>query len=262
MRTLWLHAPLCALFWSALARGQAPPPPPPPLPAPAPLPSVPPPASVDETGVRAPDTAEPPPIDQGPDRLPSLEEVEAPPKPAANTRPARAHVPRPRLPIRADRRLALTGELGWNGLAGFGAIVSYHANPHLTFDLGVGLAIVGGKLGLRARYNFLEGNVTPFLGAGFIGATGFDAPTRDLGSDDSELNLELKPSAFLQTVAGIDWTRDTGFTFITAIGYATMLTRDNLVIITGEPTEDEKKGLDIAFRSGIVISIALGYSFR
>jgi hypothetical protein len=41
-----------------------------------------------------------------------------------------------------------------------------------------------------------------------------------------------------------------------------MLTRDNIVIITGEPTEDEKKGLDVAFRSGVVISVALGYSFR
>ena len=268
MRTLWLQAPLCALLWTAFARGQAPPPPPPPLPAPpeplppAPLPPVP--VSGGVTDVRPPDTAEPPPVDQGPDTLPSLEEVEEvqpPPRPAA-ARAGRAAARRPRPPIRADRRIALTGELGWNGLAGFGAIVSYHANPHLTFDLGVGLAIVGGKLGLRARYNLLEGGVTPFLGVGFIGATGFDAPTRDLGSDDSELNIELKPSAFLQTVVGIDWTRDNGFTLISALGYATMLTRDNIVIVTGEPTEDEKKGLDIAFRSGIVISIAIGYSFR
>lgn len=273
MRAIWLHAPLCALFWSALARGQAPPLPPPlpapPPPAPPASPPAPPaspaqlpPASADGTGVRFPDTGEPPPIDQGPDTLPSLEEVEAPAKPAAAARPARAAVPRPRPPVRADRRLALTGELGWNGLAGFGAIVSYHADPHLTFDLGVGLAAVGGKLGLRARYNFLKGAVTPFLGLGFMGATGFDAPTRDLGSDDSELNIELKPSAFLQTVAGIDWTRDGGFTLVSAIGNATMLTRDNIVIITGEPTEEERKGLDIVFRSGIVISIALGYSFR
>jgi hypothetical protein len=197
--------------------------------------------------------------------LPSLdEEPAAAPKPPAKKRPKSPSAVKPALPIRADRRLALLGELGWNGLAGFGAIVSLHASPHVSFDLGAGLAAVGGKLGLRTRYNFSEKRVTPFIGVGIMGATGFEAPTRDLAAndDDSELNIELKPSAFLQTVVGIDWTAKDGFTLLGALGYAFMLTPDNVVIITGEPTEDEKRGLDIAFRSGIVISIAIGYSFR
>jgi hypothetical protein len=272
MRAFLRHAPLCALFWSALARGQTPPEPPSPAPVPAPPPVPPappgPPVSGAGTPVRQPDsTIAPaaPPLDQGPDTLPSLdEEPAAAPKPPAKKRAKPASAKKPPLPIRADRRLALLGELGWNGLAGFGAIVSLHANPHVTFDLGAGLAAVGGKLGLRTRYNFSEKRVTPFVGVGIMGATGFEAPTRDLAAndDDSELNIELKPSAFLQTVAGIDWTARDGFTLIAALGYAFMLTPDNVVIITGVPTEDEKRGLDIAFRSGIVISIAMGYSFR
>jgi hypothetical protein len=197
--------------------------------------------------------------------LPSLEE-EAEPRPQA-TRPrkaSRAAADRPLTAIRRERRLALTGEIGWNGLAGFGAVVSYHVHPQLSFDLGVGLALVGGKVGLRTRYNLLDGAVTPFVGAGFMGATGFDAPTRDIGGEDdnTDLNIELKPSAFLQAVAGIDWTRRDGFTLVGALGYAWLLTADNVVIVTGEPTPDEKQGLDIAFRSSIVISIAIGYSFR
>ena len=265
MRAFLRHAPLCALFWSALARGQAPPPLPPAPPSPVPLA---PPVPGEGTPVRQPDTAAPPvapPLDLGPDTLPSLDDepVAAPPPPAKKrAKPPSAR--KPALPIRADRRLALLGELGWNGLAGFGAIVSLHANPHVSFDLGAGLAAVGGKLGLRTRYNFSEKRVTPFVGVGIMGATGFEAPTRDLAAndDDSELNIELKPSAFLQTVAGIDWTARDGFTLIATLGYAFMLTPDNVVIITGEPTEDEKRGLDIAFRSGIVVSIAMGYSFR
>jgi hypothetical protein len=269
MRAILRHAPLWALFWSALARGQAPPPPV--SPAPLPAPPLPPPAPVSGEGtpVRQPDTGglpAVPPLDQGPDTLPSLDEEPAvAPKPAARkkrVKPPPAN--KPALPIRAQRRLVLVGELGWNGLAGFGAIVSLHANPHLTFDLGAGLAIVGGKLGLRTRYNFSERRVTPFIGVGIMGATGFEAPSRDLAAndDDSELNIELKPSAFLQTVVGIDWTARDGFTLIGTLGYAFMLTPDNVVIVTGEPTEDEKRGLDIAFRSGVVISIAIGYSFR
>jgi hypothetical protein len=233
MSTFWRCARLGAVFWCSLARGQAPP--------------------------------SPAPIDQGPDTLPSLdEEAElALPSPA----PRRAHLPRvdrPALFVRVDRRLALMGEVGWNGLAGFGGIVAYHVHPQLTFELGVGLALVGGKVGLRARYNFLDGAVTPFVGAGFMGATGFSAPTRGIAADDdnTELNIELKPSAFSQTVAGIDWTRRDGFTLVTALGYAWLLTADNVVIVTGVPTKDERQGLGIAFRSSIVVSIAVGYSFR
>lgn len=286
MSKLGRLAPICAVFWSALAGAQAPPAPLPaptrrqpvlaPLPSPrqpappAPPPPIPPaplerPVSGGVTGVPAPDTsgALPTPHDQGPDTLPSIDEATDPPQPPPLRVVRRAAVERPLPPVRADRRLALLGELGWNGLAGVGAIVSYHAHPQLTFDLGVGLAAVGGKLGLRTRFNFLDGPVTPFLGLGFMGATGFDAPTRDLAqNDDSDLNIELRPSAFLQAVAGIDWTSRSGFTLVGALGYAWLLTGDNVVIVTGEPNEDEQQGLDIVFGSSIVISIAIGYSFR
>jgi len=272
--TMLRRAPLWAVLWSAWARAQAAPPPaplsppaPPPAPAqpPAPPPAPLPPASASETSVREPDTGgvpAPAPVDQGPDTLPSLDE-EAPPPPVAAPPLVSAAALRPPPPVRALRRIALLGELGWNGLAGFGAIVTYHAHPHLSFDLGAGLAAVGGKLGLRARYNVSTKSVTPFLGMGIMGATGFDAPTRDIGDDDnSELNIELRPSAFLQAVAGIDWTSPGGFTLIGGVGYAWLITGDNVVILTGEPTEEEKQGLDALFRSGVVISIAIGYSFR
>lgn len=268
MKTMLRRAPLWAVLWSASARAQ--PAPPPPLPPPAPLPPPPappaPPPSGGVTTVREPDTAgaaAAPPVDQGPDTLPSLDE-EAPPAPApiAGPSPAAATPLRPPPPIRAQRRIALLGELGWNGLAGFGAIVTYHLHPHVSFDLGAGLAAVGGKLGLRARYNISKKSVTPFLGMGIMGATGFDAPTRDIGSDDSEINIELKPAAFLQAVAGIDWTSPSGFTLIGAAGYAWLVTGDNVVILTGEPTKEEEEALDAVFRSGVVISVAIGYTFR
>jgi hypothetical protein len=268
MKTMLRRAPLWAVLWSASVRAQ--PAPPPPLPPPAPLPPLPPPApppppSGGVTGVREPDTASAPPapVDQGPDTLPSLDE-EVPPAPAPVVAPpvAAAAPLRPPPPIRAQRRIALLGELGWNGLAGFGAIVTYHAHPHVSFDLGAGLAAVGGKLGLRARYNISKKPVTPFLGMGIMGATGFDAPTRDIGSDDSEINIELKPAAFLQAVAGIDWTSPSGFTLIGAAGYAWLVTGDNVVILTGEPTPEEEEALDAVFRSGVVISVAIGYTFR
>jgi hypothetical protein len=268
MKRLLRSAPLAALLWSAGAVAQQSVPPAPAPPAPASPPSAP---SAGATDVREPDApgaAAPAPADQGPDTLPSLDEeplpsLDQPPPSSAAPVVAPAAV-RPPPPVRAERRLALLGEIGWNGLAGFGAIVSYHVNPHVTFDLGAGLALVGGKLGLRARYNVSEGPVTPFIGAGVLGATGFDAPTSEIGAEDdnSELNIELRPAAFLQTVGGIDWTSRSGFTLVGSVGYAWLVSGDNVVILTGEPTPEEKRALDIVFRSGVVISLALGYSFR
>jgi hypothetical protein len=168
-------------------------------------------------------------------------------------------------PVRAERRLALLGELSWNGLAGFGPILTFHAYPQLSIDLGAGLAFVGWKLGVRTRYNFLISEVTPFIGAGFMVASGFDAPSQDIsGSDDNnrELNIKLRPSAFFQGTVGLDYTDSDGFTFLGALGYAALISHDNVEIVTGTPTADEERALKALFKSGIVIQIGIGYSFR
>lgn len=255
-------APATALLWSTWAEAI-------PGASGAPTPEAPlvnPDAPTPAPAEPAPAPAEPAPANQGPDTLPALEEaLEPPPRTAAPAVPEpRPPVPRRPLPVRAERRLALLGELGWNGLAGFGPNVTFHAHPHVSFDLGAGLALVGGKVGLRARYNLLESEATPFLGVAGLVASGFDSATRDPAGDgdNPELNVKVLPSAFLQAVVGIDWTSRSGFTLISALGYAWLLSRDNVEIITGVPTEEERKALDIVFGSSAVVSMAIGYSFR
>jgi len=165
--------------------------------------------------------------------------------------------------VRAERRIALLGELGWNGLAGFGPVLTFHVLPEWSLDLGAGLALVGWKVGLRTRYNFLRSNVTPFIGAGVLGASGFDTPSQNMfGSNQNEVNVKIHASAFLQTVAGVDWTSPDGFTLVGALGYAFLLSGDNVEVITGEPSAEQERALDAFFRSSIVLSLALGYSFR
>jgi hypothetical protein len=233
---------------------------PPTPPAPAAPPAAVSPAPV-SPAAPAPAPSAPAPLDQGPDTLPPLDppEVVELSKPQAVTvvavGPARAP-----LPVRAERRLALLGELSWNGIAGFGPNLTFHAFPHVSFDLGAGLALVGWKLGLRTRYNFLKSEVTPFVGVGILAASGFDAPSSS--SDNAELNIKLHPSAFTQATIGLDYTASGGFTFLGALGYAWLVSHDNVEIVTGVPTEEEKQALDIVFRSGVVVSIAIGYSFR
>lgn len=255
MRTLWRWAPATALLWSAAARAataQI-------EPATAPPPDPAPPVRLDSTPV------EPAPDDLGPDTLPSLEEppsLTPPPTPPPVTAPPATE--RRMLPVRAERRLALLGELGWNSLSGVGPSVTFHAHPHVSFDLGAGLGLVGAKIGLRARVNVLKNEVTPFFGAGAIAASGFEAPDSNFASDmeNRELNIKVLPCAFFQAVAGVDWTSRDGFTLVGVLGYAWLLGDDNVEIITGEPTAEERQGFDVAFGSSIVISIAIGYSFR
>jgi hypothetical protein len=246
-----------SLLHLSSARAQTPPTPPAAPAAAAPSPPVAPPT--------APAPTAPAPLDQGPDTLPPLDppEVVELSKPqgvaVVAVGPARAPVP-----VRAERRLAVLGELSWNGIAGFGPNLTFHAFPHLSFDLGAGLALVGWKLGLRTRYNFLKSEVTPFVGVGILAASGFDAPSQDISSsdDNAELNIKLHPSVFTQATIGLDYTASGGFTFLGALGYAWLVTHDNVEIVTGVPTEEEKRALDFVFRSGGVVSIAIGYSFR
>ena len=261
--TLLCAAPLLSVV---PARAQQPPPPPPAAPPSPPSPPAPPAPGSPSPAAAEPAATAPAPADQGPDTLPPLETpsgvvpVAQPPTvtvvAVGQTRAAQ--------PVRAERRLALLGELSWNGLAGFGPILTFHAFPQLSVDLGAGLAFVGWKLGVRSRYNFLTSEVTPFVGAGFLVASGFDAPSQDISADDDnrELNIKLRPSAFFQGTVGLDYTDSDGFTFVGALGYAVLLSHDNVEIVTGTPTADEQRALDALFKSGIVISIGIGYSFR
>jgi hypothetical protein len=214
-----------------------------------------------------------------PESLPTLDDSapgaapEAPPVPVTTT-PIVIQVPpappdsRPELPIRARRRLALLGEVGWNGIAGFGPTLAFHLDPHFTFDLGAGLSLLGWKVGLRGRYNMLTGPVTPFLGVGVMGTAGLgDSPipindNNDNGTQTDTVNIRVLPSAFLQTVGGVDWTSKSGFTLLGTVGYAWLLSHDPVQVTSGTPTADERRAFDIAFRSNVVATVAIGYSFR
>ncbi|MGC4087591.1 MAG: hypothetical protein QM756_06800 [Polyangiaceae bacterium] len=177
---------------------------------------------------------------------------------------------RPPGPIRALRRLALTGELGWNGLAGFGPVLTYHVVPQFSLELGGGLSFTGLKAGLRGRYNLLTGPVTPFIGAGVLGTSGLgvvsgdfsDKKASDSGtSGGDQITIRVRPSTFVQAVGGVDWTSPGGFTLVGAIGWS-QLFRRNLDILAGSPTNEDRLGLDIAFGSGPVFTVATGYTFK
>jgi hypothetical protein len=178
---------------------------------------------------------------------------------------------RPPLPIRARRRLAFLGEAGWNGLAGFGVILTYNVVPNFALDLGAGGSLLGWKAGVRGRYNFLETPLTPFVGLGFNATSGLGRFTDDnnnSGDDSSITNVrnpvtvEVKDSYFIQTVAGLDYTHRRGFTMQWCLGYARLLNKDNVRIIAGNPRPEQNAAYNVLWKSGLVLSGAWGYAFE
>jgi len=260
-----LLASLCCA--GSLVAGHAKAQPTPPAPAPAVLPAPAAPAEATAPAPESPDTLETPYSDTPP------APPQQPPPPAAKAHKIELAVPpkpdiRPELPIRARRKLALLGEIGWNGLAGFGPILTYHAHPHFSVDVGAGFSLLGGKLGVRGRYNFLKNAFTPFVAVGYNYGSGFGQFATDPASDPNgdpkrePVTIDHGPSHLIQTVVGVDFLHRRGFTMLGTLGWAWLLNQDNYRVLAGKLTEEEEQGFNIAFKGGLVLGVAVGYAFE
>jgi hypothetical protein len=235
------------------AEGAAPPPAPAPTPAPAATPAPPaaPPAAA-APAAAAPAAAAEPPLAAPPPAAP-------PPPPPATEPPPPPKQPDDNRPIRAQRRFAIGGELGWNGLAGLGANFSFHPIPQLALDTGLGLSLAGLKVGLRGRYNILESEWTPVLGAGLTYALGSGGQAIETQSGNDKVKLEVLGSPYLQLVGGVNYTGSEGFVFMATAGYAVLLNENNTRYESGSTKafDDVTALVD----GGVVVSVAFGYAF-
>jgi hypothetical protein len=164
------------------------------------------------------------------------------------------------LNLRDRWKFAIGGEFGWNSLAGLGVNFTYHPIPYLALEAGAGLGLIGVKGGARLRVNFFTSAWTPFVGAGYIFAPGTgddEAPEADLG-DGEKVTYKVRPSSFIQAVAGMNYTGPNHLVFTLAGGYAFLL-RENLVYVEGSKAALEK--IEFLLHGGVVVSAALGYAF-
>lgn len=160
-------------------------------------------------------------------------------------------------PIRARRRWAIAGELGWNSLAGLGADLSFHPSPYFALDAGLGLGLAGLKTGLRARANLLRSAWTPVVGLGILyegGATG----ARAYKTRGESAMVKITGSPYAQLVGGLNYTGSDGFTFMATCGYAVLL-KDNAKYVSGSRTTYDDVRRLVA--GGPVVAAAFGYAF-
>lgn len=165
------------------------------------------------------------------------------------------------LPVRLTHQLGVSGSMGWNGLVGMGATFQYYISPHFGLDGGAGFALSGYKFGGRLRYLFLESNVSPLIGVGYIYSTGLTDIYYEVEQDNgTSFIYEVIPSSFIQIVGGVDIVVNNGFFVIATMGYA-IQTNDNINILAGYPTEDSERAMRMLYGSGFVMEFGIGYIF-
>lgn len=157
------------------------------------------------------------------------------------------------------RPLFIGGELGWNGLAGFGVNFSYHPIPYLAVDTGLGLSVAGWRVGARLRANLLTGEWTPFLGAGVTYSAGSAGQEIELESRGEKTKLEVFGSPYLQLAGGVNYTSASGFVFMATTGYAILLRERNTKYVSG--STDAYDDLEPLYEGGLILSVAFGYAF-
>jgi hypothetical protein len=161
-------------------------------------------------------------------------------------------------PIRVRRPLFIGGELGWNGLAGFGANFSYHPIPYVALDTGLGIALTGIRLGARGRVNFLTGDWTPFVA---VGGT-YSPPSEEaieVQVQGETVKLDVLQSGYVHLGAGVNYTGSEGFVFMATTG-AALRVASNTRYVSGD-YELYKSDVRPLYRGGMIVSLAFGYAF-
>jgi hypothetical protein len=139
-----------------------------------------------------------------------------------------------------------------------GVNFSYHPIPYLAMDAGLGLALTGLRLGVRARANFLTGEWTPFLGGGFTYSGGTNGQSFEVQSMGDKAQIELLPSEYVQIAGGVNYTGREGFVFMATTGYAILLQKNTRFASGDVGVYNDVKSL---YKGGLVLSVAFGYAF-
>lgn len=144
-------------------------------------------------------------------------------------------------------------------MAGLGGIFSYHFVPMFAVDAGAGLSLTGLRIGARARVNFLTGEWTPFLAAGFSYAAGSGDQDLDGEARGEKFKYRVSGSPFAQLAGGVNYTGREGFVFAATGGYSRLLKKENAQYVSG--SVDGFKDVQALVKGGVLVAVAFGYAF-
>lgn len=128
-------------------------------------------------------------------------------------------------------------------------------------DAGLGIAVTQLRLGLRARYNILRGEWTPFIGGGATYAPGTNGKSIEAQSNGEKADIEVFDAICAQAVAGLNYTGPEGFVFMATTGYSFLLNGPTTRRISGPETAEAYDNIKRWYRGGFIVSVAGGYAF-
>jgi hypothetical protein len=174
---------------------------------------------------------------------------------------------------RENRKNGIMIETPWNGLVGLGLLYTIRPVWPLAIEGGIGLSSMGLKYGIRGRFCFINKNLTPFFGMGYMQASGGDNVKTTVNY--TTVTYDLKPISFVQITGGMDIVTSFGLTFLLATGWAAPLNDGLRNVKYGGVSEayyiesygnagdvsSFKSATDLLYRGGLVLSFGIGFSF-
>jgi len=163
-------------------------------------------------------------------------------------------------PVRSVQRFMVGGNLGWNSLTGLGVVATGHITPMIGVDLGVGMSGMGIKAGGRVRGTLSESRTPPYVAAGAFDTSGSMGGPVENVEDGNAISFELLPSTFGMFVVGVDHTAASGLVVHAEVGYARLLTGDNVKMLTGKINAMQQMTFDLMYTSGVAVAVTVGWS--
>ena len=140
-------------------------------------------------------------------------------------------------------------------------LVGVLARLRALLEVGVGLGASGWKAAARTRVNLLKSSWTPTFGVGLSTSTGSLDQDFDDTTGGNTIAYVIRSAPTLQIVGGVEGITDSGFTFLGTLGYAHVLREEPVVVVSGAPNKEQRNMMDVLYDSGIVLAVAMGYTF-
>lgn len=166
--------------------------------------------------------------------------------------------------VRKPKSAAVGLELGMNSLASLiGIKGTFFVTRQFLVDAGLGLSSAGLRPGVYGRYLFSKAKFSPYAYGGFKYALGTGSQTTKITDSETDTDYELKvdPSPYLDFGFGLDYLAHSGFNFNMALGWSELLGGKNYSYVGAQPSQDFDDVTALMLGSGLALSLSLGYAF-
>lgn len=183
--------------------------------------------------------------------------------------PTAAPAPMKMAPTSRYPRAAVGLSLGYGAPYGWGVDFSFMAQRKLDVNVGLGVSITGGKVGVGTRYYFApERKVSPFVGGNLVYSSGLNHVTITTNSQNTyggysssskdDVVVNFKSTGLLHLRGGARWQPMERFGLIGTVGYGIVLGGDPVEYVDG--TQGRRTLVDLFSPGGVELSVGVVFA--